>query len=98
MTISQLNFSILQQIDLAEDGTAYRDRFLALLQSDLDFRGKNSAYASHNYHAFPAKFPPQLPHKFIEGLTSPGDVVLDPMTGSVTTITGMADDRIMIAQ
>lgn len=58
----------------------------ALLDSDLDFHGESSAYASHNLHAFPAKFPPQLPRKFIEGLTDPGDVVLDPMVGSGTTI------------
>jgi DNA modification methylase len=57
-----------------------------LLSDDLDFHGKSSAYASHNSHAFPAKFPPQLPKKFIEGLTEPGDVVLDPMMGLGTTI------------
>jgi len=57
-----------------------------LLSSDLDFHGKSSTYASHNLHAFPAKFPPQLPRQFIEGLTEPGDLVLDPMMGSGTTI------------
>ncbi len=65
---------------------SYSDRLARLLADDLDFHGKNSAYASHNYHAFPAKFPPQLPRLFIEGLTLPGDVVLDPMVGSGTTI------------
>ncbi|MBN1922313.1 MAG: hypothetical protein JW892_13780 [Anaerolineae bacterium] len=65
---------------------SYSDRLATLLASDLDFHGRNSAYASHNYHAFPAKFPPQLPRLFIENLTSPGDVVLDPMVGSGTTI------------
>ena len=65
---------------------SYRERLSDLLSSDLDFHGKSSAYASHNFHAFPAKFPPQLPKKFIEGLTEPGDVVLDPMVGSGTTI------------
>jgi len=64
----------------------YSDRLAALLSNDLNFHGRNSAYASHNYHAFPAKFPPQLPRLFIEGLTTPGDVVLDPMVGSGTTI------------
>ncbi|MDX9953144.1 MAG: DNA methyltransferase [Anaerolineae bacterium] len=65
---------------------SYPDRLAALLASDLDFHGRNSAYASHNYHAFPAKFPPQLPRLFIENLTLPGDVVLDPMVGSGTTV------------
>ena len=40
----------------------------------------------HNFHAFPAKFPPQLPKLFIRELTEPGEVVLDPMVGSGTTI------------
>ncbi len=65
--------------------TPYRERLLELLDADLDFHGADSAYASHNYHAFPAKFPPQLPRVFIEGLTHPGDIVLDPMVGSGTT-------------
>jgi DNA modification methylase len=86
MTVSQIKFPMLQLIDVAEASTTYRDRFLTLLKSNLDFSGKDSAYASHNYHAFPAKFPPQLPRAFIEGLTKPGDVVLDPMMGSGTTI------------
>ncbi len=57
-----------------------------LLQEDLDFHDSDSGYASHNFHSFPAKFPPQLPRKFIISLTQPGDVVLDPMVGSGTTL------------
>ncbi|MEW6649249.1 MAG: DNA methyltransferase [Chloroflexota bacterium] len=57
-----------------------------LLHSDLDFHEQQSSYASHNFHSFPAKFPPQLPKKFILGLTNEGEVVLDPMNGSGTTI------------
>lgn len=57
-----------------------------LLQGDLDFRGHDSSYASHNLHAFAAKFPPQLPRLFIEKLTQPGETVLDPMVGSGTTL------------
>jgi DNA modification methylase len=64
----------------------YEIRLKKLLVSDLDFHGKDSSYASHNFHSFPAKFPPQLPRKFIEWLTDPGDLVLDPMMGSGTTI------------
>lgn len=64
----------------------YRERLVALLAEDLDFHGQDSGYASHNLHSFPAKFPPQLPRKFITMLTNPGDVVLDPMMGSGTTI------------
>ena len=58
----------------------------ALLCMDLDFHGVSGAHATHGWHPFPAKFPPQLPSHFIEGLTAPGEVVLDPMFGSGTTI------------
>ena len=57
-----------------------------LVVGDLDFKGQDSSYASHNFHAFAAKFPPQLPRLFIEGLTSPGEIVLDPMMGSGTAL------------
>ncbi|MEW5829320.1 MAG: DNA methyltransferase [Chloroflexota bacterium] len=64
----------------------YRDKLIALLGSDLDFHNQNNTYKSHNIHAFPAKFPPQLPRKFIHTLTEPHDLVLDPMMGSGTTL------------
>ncbi|MGB8646151.1 MAG: DNA methyltransferase, partial [Anaerolineae bacterium] len=67
-------------------GKPYRERLIELLASDLDFHERESKYATHNFHSFPAKFPPQLPRKFILGLTEPGDTVLDPMAGSGTTI------------
>lgn len=63
-----------------------RERLEALLGGPLDFHGEDSSYASHNLHAFAAKFPPQLPRVFIRGLTEPGDTVLDPMMGSGTAI------------
>lgn len=65
---------------------SYRARLDTLLAGDLNFHNQPGRYASHNFHAFPAKFPPQLPRKFILALTSPGDVVLDPMSGSGTTV------------
>lgn len=64
----------------------YPERLVALLERDLDFHSQDSGYASHNLHSFPAKFPPQLPHRFITALTAPGEVVLDPMVGSGTTV------------
>lgn len=64
----------------------YADRLSTLLEEDLNFHGHDSLYGSHGIHAFPAKFPPQLPKLFIEGLTEPGDTVVDPMMGSGTTI------------
>ncbi len=65
---------------------SYEDELTALLSGDLDFHGEDSKYLSHNYHPFPAKFPPQLPRKFIHRLAVPGEIVLDPMAGSGTTI------------
>lgn len=70
----------------SEDPQNYLVKLDALLSGDLDFHGSNTGYASHDFHSFPAKFPPQLPRKFILGLTQPGEVVLDPMMGSGTTI------------
>ena len=64
----------------------YQSKLVALLASDLDFHSSSSREFTHDLHAFPAKFPPQLPRKFIAGLTQPGDVVLDPMVGSGTTL------------
>lgn len=61
-------------------------KLATLLAGDLEFHSESSRYSSHALHAFAAKFPPQLPRVFIESLTKPGDVVLDPMMGSGTTI------------
>jgi hypothetical protein len=63
-----------------------RERLTALLEGELNFHGEDSGYASHDFHPFAAKFPPQLPRAFIRGLTNPGDVVLDPMMGLGTTV------------
>ena len=57
-----------------------------ILGGDLDFHGESSRGASHALHAFAAKFPPQLPRLLITSLTEPGEVVLDPMMGSGTTV------------
>jgi DNA modification methylase len=63
-----------------------RERLAALLGDDLGFAGRPSAYATHSMHAFAAKFPPQLPQAAIAALSSPGEVVLDPLAGSGTTL------------
>ena len=69
-----------------QDELSKRDRLMALLEGELNFHGESTGYASHDLHAFAAKFPPQLPRAFIRGLTAPGNVVLDPMMGSGTAI------------
>jgi len=69
-----------------ENNQSYFHRLQDILSGDLNFHRQKSNYASHNFHSFPAKFPPQLPAKFISNLTAPGEVVLDPMMGSGTTV------------
>ncbi|NOZ07135.1 MAG: hypothetical protein GXP41_12420 [Chloroflexi bacterium] len=87
MTTWQLQLPLTAKpITRTQPDMPYRARFEDLLSGDLDFHGKSSTYASHDLHSFPAKFPPQLPRKFIEWLTDPEDRVLDPMVGSGTTI------------
>ncbi len=76
----------LSVCDLRPAEESYRDRLIWLLSQNLNFHDQRGNYASHSLHAFPAKFPPQLPRLFIAALTRPGDSVLDPMVGSGTTI------------
>jgi DNA modification methylase len=64
----------------------YRKKYLEILQGDFNFQNHNSTYSAHAFHAFPAKFPPQLPGVFIEGMSKPGEIILDPMMGSGTTL------------
>ena len=56
------------------------------LCADLGFHASDGRAFAHGWHPFPAKFPPQLPRHFIAALSAPGDVVLDPMFGSGTTV------------
>ncbi|MDD5766357.1 MAG: DNA methyltransferase [Candidatus Marinimicrobia bacterium] len=64
-----------------------KNLFRNLLMSNLNFGSdKKTQNPRHYWHSFPAKFPPDLPRLFIENLTSPGQVVLDPMAGSCTTL------------
>jgi DNA modification methylase len=71
-------------IDHSQVSQASAD-LINLLGSDLNFHDSKKKNISHNFHSFPAKFPPELPRKFIDSLTLPGDIVLDPMNGSGTT-------------
>jgi len=82
-------------VNMARSGSAYDyqlkkttagEKLEKLLDFDFNFHKEKSSYGTHSLHSFPAKFPPQLPAFFIENLTEPGDVVLDPMAGSGTTL------------
>ncbi len=64
-----------------------KEIFYRLLTSDLDFKNsQNNNFNRHYWHAFPAKFPPELPRLFIENLTATTEIVLDPMAGSCVTL------------
>ena len=62
------------------------DALQTALCADLNFHSTNGSYGPHSWHPFPAKFPPQLPEFLILQLSNPGDIVLDPMFGSGTTL------------
>ena len=74
------------------------ENLVTSLSGDLNFaENAKNAHLSHKAHSFPAKFPPQLPRKFILELTNPGDIVLDPMMGSGTTLLeAYLEDRLAI--
>ena len=82
----QLRLGIAEPATLPSDIQTLHigEKLSELLKRDLTFQGQKTAYASHNIHAFAAKFPPQIPRLFIRELTLPGESVLDPMSGSGT--------------
>jgi SAM-dependent methyltransferase len=46
----------------------------------------DTRYLTHEIHRYSSKFIPQMARQAIELLTSPGELVLDPMVGSGTTL------------
>jgi SAM-dependent methyltransferase len=52
----------------------------------LDFSAAGHLYATHGLHAFAARCPPPLTRWAIETFTDSGDIVLDVMCGSGTTL------------
>lgn len=95
--IQPTQLSIFNEENKYTENLSLKDKFYKILSGNLDFHSEFSGYASHNFHSFPAKFPPQLPRIFIEELTQNGDRVLDPMNGSGTTVLeAILHDRIGI--
>ena len=75
--------------------TSNKDAFniaaLSTIKPDpvLAFRGlgiKDTTYATHGYHRYPAKFIPQLARNMILQYTEEGDVVADVFAGCGTTL------------
>ncbi len=47
---------------------------------------KDTAYITHGYHRYPAKFIPQVVSRLVERYTKSGDLVADPFGGCGTTL------------
>jgi DNA modification methylase len=47
---------------------------------------KDTAYATHGYHRYPAKFIPQIVSRLAEKYTREGDFIVDPFGGCGTTV------------
>lgn len=47
---------------------------------------KDTAYITHGYHRYPAKFIPQIVSRLVEKYTKKGDLVVDPFGGCGTTL------------
>ena len=47
---------------------------------------KETTYATHGYHRYPAKFIPQIAGKLIRAYSKEGDKILDPFAGCGTTL------------
>lgn len=52
----------------------------------LDLTQKQTRYATHGYHRYPAKFIPQLAARLMREYSHEGDLVIDPFMGSGTTL------------
>jgi len=60
------------------------------LETDLswsfsDKTRKDTAYITHGYHRYPAKFIPQIVSRLAEKYTKEGDLIVDPFGGCGTT-------------
>ncbi len=90
MTIDSMSTRTAGESHSLEYNCSYNEdklnNYYEILSSSLDFNGEPTDYSSHGFHAFPAKFPPQIPRMFIKNLTQEFDTVLDPLAGSGTTL------------
>jgi DNA modification methylase len=63
----------------------------------FNLTSKNTTYATHGLHSYAAKCPPELVKYGLENFSQAGDLVLDPMVGSGTTmVEGIIHNRNVI--
>jgi hypothetical protein len=65
---------------------AFADLQAAVTALDWECAGADTRYLTHDLHRYSGKFIPQVARQAIELLTRPGDLVLDTMVGSGTTL------------
>ena len=75
----------LNEIDCVDELEDTEAIFKSLSSQDWSFTKEDTRYLTHDLHAYPAKFIPQIPAYLIARLSMPGDVVFDPFGGSATT-------------
>jgi DNA modification methylase len=76
---------VVSQADTSAD-LVNPDQVVEDLQSvDWAFTEDDTGYLTHDIHPYSAKFIPQIPANLIARLSLPGELVLDPFTGSGTT-------------
>ncbi len=76
-SIKTLPIEIIRIFECLEEDTSWSFGSLAR---------KDTSYATHGFHKYPAKFIPQLARRCIEEYTEEGDVVCDPFMGCGTTL------------
>ena len=82
-----LQTSTVEGVILKESAPVYTFSPVTKLQGlDWDFADAQTGYLTHSLHPYPAKYIPQIPNALIQELSSVGDTVLDPFSGSGTTL------------
>ena len=78
---------------VAEKNTISKDIISSLDKTKIDHSWsfsdktrKDTAYITHGYHRYPAKFIPQIVSRLAERYTREGDFIVDPFGGCGTTI------------
>jgi site-specific DNA-methyltransferase (cytosine-N4-specific) len=65
---------------------SYSDHINKLKELNWDFENAKTEFLNHSIHPYPCKFIPQIPNSLIQELSSIGDTVMDPFSGSGTTL------------
>jgi DNA modification methylase len=72
---------------MGRDTTALlKETKVDLSWSFSDKTRKDTAYITHGYHRYPAKFIPQIVSRLVEKYTKEGDLIVDPFGGCGTTL------------